>query len=470
MADSSPSLVRGRLALIAVLGGLGFYGLFALVAAMNASQSQAAPPQIDGDWRLEGDASGRVMILKQNKDHLTGKVVWKNGGTSFLVDGTISNAGEVKLKVTLDRSDNTDPKVTKEIWDAAVDSRKSKDGMLPLTTASTLRLDASAGELSGDRPVVEIDHTGDKFNTIKESTVAARFTHITNYAQRCRAEMGRIPPFSCLDGTILKITVHGKETHSHVAACDRPVQLNIDSDGHQGQCVPYSRLLRLHNEDHDKVVTVAICRKYTDSDSRGASDPGFDDIAMVSHDPDTGNTCYFQSEPGVRKDASHVPSPTDDDASRIWEPRQPAEGGFGPAGVRCNKCHSAGPFIWSPYVAQVGNVDEWDPLGEWNSNFDDMFGVRAVTFEVGAKNNCRECHRIGNGDNCRIFDPGYTTTPKKFSTAPNEYWMPLDLESHNVPYDATKMAAWRKDFTASMAQIARCCKNPGATECNATAH
>ena len=124
------------------------------------------------------------------------------------------------------------------------------------------------------------------------------------YAAQCAAEMGTIPAFNCLDGVVLPITVNGVEQSQPVTACDNPVQLGL---GGNGQCVPFSRLLRLPT-NNPATEAVAICRKY--NASNGPGDPIFADIAVIQHNKATGRTCFFQSPIQAGLDGRTVPSPS----------------------------------------------------------------------------------------------------------------------------------------------------------------
>jgi hypothetical protein len=448
-------------------------------ALQSVTYGQGEAPSLAGDWRMKDDPAKRVVILEQKGNKLTGRGIWANGKVSFWIKGTVSAGRVDDLILFADRSDVAkNSQINDEIWKAAVAKRVNTEHPEALTTEKrgTLVLNKESNVLTGKRPVPKLKlkkiNGKDEFDELEEDVLAdTTLARIDTYAEMCEAEMGKIPAFNCLDGEVLKITINGKEQFSHVDECDNPVQLNIRDHGKQGQCVPFSRLVVNLSTGRENVITRAICRKYKDSDSRGKLDPGFDDIAMVSHDTDTGNTCFFQSKPGVRVNATHVPSPTDTDAKNIWEPRQPSRangdsGLFGPAGVRCNNCHSAGPFFWSPYVGQVQKVsnDEWNPIDKYNSNFDNMFGTKSVFFNLPSEtNHCVNCHRIGNGAYCKIFVPRYTNGTKDFVTHPDDFWMPIEDDAQT--FKAKDAAGWTLKYKDSVAQLATCCTPGGQAAC-----
>ena len=269
----------------------------------------------------------------------------------------------------------------------------------------------------------------------------------SEYASGCATEMGKIPQFNCMDGTLLPITVNGVDSSSVVAACDKPIQLGIDS----GPCTPFARLLKL-DTGNANVLTLAICRKYRGSS--GPTDSGFQDIAMIQHNRQTGNTCFFQSPVGVEADGTKVPSPSTDASasSPFWLP---------PSSVRnihCTNCHDADPFVWSPYVAQVADVPKWDALGKWNSNFLDLFGDTVQTFKP-QDNGCAKCHRIGS-NTCNTFVKDYTVNAKMASTHPDEFWMPPGFTGTST--------LWHQQNDKAMAQLQACCDNPSSSQCSAT--
>src|SRR5207247_2395276 len=116
----------------------------------------------------------------------------------------------------------------------------------------------------GKRPIAKIKHNGPKFEEIVESTVDATLSQ--TYAERCAAEMGNIPAFSCLEGKPLEITVEGAKATKLVKSCDRPAQLASLGRGDR-RCVRGSRLVPGLSTGHKDVVTVALCRKYKEDEN-----------------------------------------------------------------------------------------------------------------------------------------------------------------------------------------------------------
>jgi hypothetical protein len=192
----------------------------------------------------------------------------------------------------------------------------------------------------------------------------------------------------------------------------------------------------------------------------------FNDIAMVSHNPKTGHTCFFQNDAPKATSGKNVPSPAAANAGKVWYPKQAETDrtGSGPDGVRCNYCHSAGPFIWSPYVQQAKSVDidRWNPTGKWDSNFANMFEHTASLFHMES-NDCTDCHRFGSEANCEMLARYYTTTPKPNATKPNAYWMPF---KQGEPDEAMTDKRFKDEgYEKSMKQIESCCKKPDQAVC-----
>jgi hypothetical protein len=441
-----------------------------LLSANWRTQAQDDPfPSVAGDWNVKVGGQKLKLTITQKGREISGTARFPKSGTvAFEIVGTIDIVGELVLNLFWAESEKG-PDVKLEAWAAAVKDRGADpkhQGMLQIkglirlqrkedTSSATEMLE---GKLQLPKLKVNLNKdTGafEKLESITDEEIAAEITR--DYAAKCAAEMGAIPPFNCLDGDLLKITVSGVEQTAPVAKCDRPVQLPLDGDG---QCVPSSRLVRFpRSADRPKVLTIAICRKYKGS----LAAEEFNDIAMVSHNEATGHTCFFQSPTnGVVYDGTTIPSPTDEDnASKVWGGRgaDSTRGLFGPAGVRCNACHSAGPFLWSPYVGQVVSIDEalskWNGEGIYHSNFANMFGTTSKLL-TPKSNACRLCHRLGDGDSCRVHSPEFAKF-KHTRGSEEKVWMPFGYAGTQADFD--------REYAPAMEQLARCCADPSLAEC-----
>ena len=274
------------------------------------------------------------------------------------------------------------------------------------------------------------------------------------YAQACEAEMGRTPGFNCMNGAVIPITKNGVAVTSRTNGddCDNPVQLGLANDN---QCVPFSRFLRL-DTGNPNVETAVICRKY-DEDDNGAADTHFTDIAVVQHNKVTGNTCFYQSRIGAHLDGTSAPSPQENstNASNFWlEPAiSQRTGRMGPGTVQCTMCHDADPFIWSKYIIQVANTGNWNALGSWNSNFQDMFGLTVKTFRP-SNNTCVTCHRIGSETSNSNDGGGGHVSVREVS---DKHWMP--------PGFAGSDSDWLQLSGTAVQELYKCFDDPAQANC-----
>jgi hypothetical protein len=459
-----------------------FAGVTAMAPTHGSRAEDDAVPNLAGDWKIKIGDQERLLTLSQDGAKLEGKATRADGRTSFEVSGSVDKSRSVTLKLFWDSSERE--KVHQDAWTAALKERgdDKHPGLLPIK--GDLKLSdrddaATAGEvLEGGLKIPDIiderEQGTDKFvklKSVEDKNLDATITR--TYAERCAAEMGEIPSFDCLKGDELPITVDkGEPVKTSTDKCDKPIQLHLLEGRKDEACTPGSRLLVLQNKGHPKVVTVAICRKYDERKKEYpalADDTMFHDIAMVSHNPDTGHTCFFQNDAPSATSGKHVPSPTAANAGTVWYPKQAEKnrGGTGPDGVRCNYCHSAGPFIWSPYVKQAKSVvlDKWNPTGRWDSNFADMFGHTADLFLLDA-DNCTSCHRFGSEANCEKLVRYYTTVPKPNATKPNAYWMPFKPGTEEPDEAMTDQRFKEEEYEKVVKQIEDCCKKPNQAVCN----
>jgi hypothetical protein len=169
------------------------------------------------------------------------------------------------------------------------------------------------------------------------------------------------------------------------------------------------------------IVTVALlCRHKKDWSN---ADNDFNDIAMIMHNNDNGETCWFQSPdeaPNDRLDGAKVPAPHADDApynattKRGWHPPTKA------ANINCIHCHDNGPWMNSrwmfhsgielrdglgPYINDGFAFKDWNTLGKPKFVTVDDFELQ---FEVGhayEKKGCTSCHKIHSGETDEVHNP-----------------------------------------------------------------
>ena len=220
------------------------------------------------------------------------------------------------------------------------------------------------------------------------------------YVAMCSERMGTVPAFNCLEGVEIPIKVNGTPQATLPSACDKPIQLGIPHNaGQNGQCAPYARTGQLTTGNPD-VTTVFICRKYANPFT--GNDDYFQDIAVIQHNRQTGDTCWFQSPVrdavnNVNLNGRSVPSPMDTSAiaDNYWRLASEV--------ATCQNCHDADPFIWTPYIGQVvgSNPAGWNPNGPYTANFLNIFGATQpyvfakLKRSATVNNACTQCHRIG---------------------------------------------------------------------------
>jgi hypothetical protein len=209
-------------------------------------------------------------------------------------------------------------------------------------------------------------------------------------------------------------------------------------------------------------IVVAHCRKKNGGDKYG-------DIAVIQYNKKNGATCFYQSPTAVSNLDAQVPAPTDVDASKTWLQPQST------ANVNCVGCHDNGPFVRSPYLAQLRNEPKnrlpgtnegsgpWDYRYQWNQTLPYRFlgnafqSWKAYSVEIATKGaagyKCTGCHRMGvaeangiklAGGTAQVFGVEATDTTqahKNPHSPASPIWM---VPPNSVTYDAANF----KDATA----------------------
>jgi len=211
---------------------------------------------------------------------------------------------------------------------------------------------------------------------------------LQDYAKKCDAAIGAtVPKFNCDLGTEVPEGSNNGQPYGWGLICDRPNVLNHE-------CDPGSHFKVLLNDENASIV--AHCRKQIDKTS---DDGKYGDIAVIQYSKKNGATCFYQAlaEGGPRL-AAQMPAPST--GSAPW---------FSPtktAGIHCGECHDNGPFVRSPYLAQLKDIaGAADVLpgshdGSFNSTQpyafvgDDFKTWKAYSIEISG-NTCNDCHRMG---------------------------------------------------------------------------
>jgi hypothetical protein len=312
---------------------------------------------------------------------------------------------------------------------------------------------------------------------------------IVAYGRDCAKLIAEAPPFDCLDGEIVPITVDGKtpEEYTHRMTCDRPAYLPYPEKT-DGQCAPYSRVRTVRDDD---VQMLLFCRRMY---VRPPDDPHFDSIEIIMHNVVTGSTCFFISknfgEDPAGEDGRRVPPPSEKtppegfvSARDLWgSPQEIAAHG-------CIYCHDSDPWMHSPWIAQTEQLPA-DPWGFHSVDVGGPFAAWPKPQSIRTRGNtCTGCHRIGSLNTCGVQKiPTFGEQPAKMLQSvgqaphgrlgappgtsaidppvvtsawgnryPNSYWMPVGNE---LP-----LAAWNVVYEDDLAALERCCADHDASEC-----
>lgn len=291
------------------------------------------------------------------------------------------------------------------------------------------------------------------------------------YARECAEKIGPIPAFDCRTGTRVPITVNGKVPATYVPqmTCDRPSLLPPgEGENTDGQCIPESRALVLR--DDGKVQISAYCRQ---KKIRPANTYLYDEIDIISHNVETGSTCWFQAlapnplSPDKGLDGRRVPPPEEATpppgkvaARDFWNPPVKT------ASANCGTCHDSDPFMYSPLIGQTGKMPR-DPLGLYANDIGEDFKKWPKPVAISTRGNtCTGCHRIGSQHTCNTAmyeSVGEMLSPYLDSWAmvyPNSHWMPPGL--------SMSLEQWEATYRRSVEELARCCKDPKAPGCIVT--
>jgi hypothetical protein len=325
------------------------------------------------------------------------------------------------------------------------------------------------------------------------------------YAKACMKELSQneTKPITfptvlqCADGDILPITQKNvdipaktKSDGSNFTAkteCDRPPLLLLEK-GSIGQCVPNSRLRvtqvpQQGVEENDRPYYALLCRNYAyrSLDSQ-ATNPEYDDIAMIVYSPQNHKTCFFQRFAdaqirGVKQERSafakiealpgkDIASPFSANADKFWD---------GPTVVQdinCAQCHDANPFVRSPYAFQVAKGTNKLPDRKLDRGYSifylDEFGVDWKKYHAyfniqghgkGTPGACLECHSLGPG-----LSSGNFTRYSSGTLAPGQLNSSTYALTHWMPPGANK-DTWEKDFRAAVDEMTACNAKPEKPSC-----
>jgi len=233
---------------------------------------------------------------------------------------------------------------------------------------------------------------------------------LQEFAKKCAAAVGEdVPAFDCDAGTEVPET-HLTGSYPN-GFCDAPNVLN-------GQCDPGSRFQVL--KETSDVAIVGHCRK------KGNAAQQYGDIAVIQYNKNNGAICFYQAL-GVLP--AKVTAPSDGNGPGKFPWLDPAQ----TASINCVGCHDNGPFIRSPYLAQLRNEPKnrlpgtnpgpgpWDQRFTWNQTLplsyvgNDFQSWKTYALSItGAGSGCLACHRLGFSQSNGSYNVG-SGTAQRFS-------------------------------------------------------
>jgi hypothetical protein len=129
----------------------------------------------------------------------------------------------------------------------------------------------------------------------------------------------------------------------------------------------------------------------------------FDDIAMIVHNKDNGETCWFQSR-NADSDASlkligwAVPGPVCAGAEDLWLTPEQTKG------IECIQCHDSGPWLNSRWLRNVTHefgaahddedkpyLNSTPPFNQWRTP---VFVKYGANLPPGKAEGCTDCHKV----------------------------------------------------------------------------
>ncbi|MCA9608270.1 MAG: hypothetical protein KC619_21825 [Myxococcales bacterium] len=334
----------------------------------------------------------------------------------------------------------------------------------------------------------------------------ARIASTVAYAERCVDELGDIPFFprvadgdfqtyNCLDSTPIPTTVTGTDgtvtyPTEQVSQCDAPQYIyslcEPSAQGPEGER-PDVNGPRVTSATNDQGTSwVLLCRKSQ------AEVGQYNDIAMIGHNPFTGQTCYFQNALYRNTDGLHVPHPADtvnseaspQQASSLWEGIQGGVAGpGGTSNIECARCHSMDAFIHSPWID--GALDSHgDPVvPRMGIHPDFALGYNDAPYSIVNMDGqgwtipqqltspeaaaCTRCHRMANDrwaqswiDRLAGEDASWTNiTTEAYRSFEHTFWMPPDLDG------LTEQTFWDSPYGQSIRFIQHCGDTPTDPAC-----
>jgi hypothetical protein len=343
----------------------------------------------------------------------------------------------------------------------------------------------------------ESEYTAEQFAKLDEQS------QLHAYARACEKKLGKIPKPDCSKGYEVPVGVttsqgfqpHGKPSAQYNGSwnedrtCDRPSFL-LSAISSNGSCAPYSKAGRLPSQEGFKTEWVFVCRRYFD---RPEESTRFDDVNLIGYDRSSGATCFFNSkvneEPPVSEsldkavDVKDVPEVMASESLKFYQTLK-----LNASEARCVSCHSAQPWLRTPYLQQVKWGDESvvpsmtaaDPYHLVAYNYMEAVHTEKwtpktlVSAEAKA---CTGCHRIGGdvyasyiapaavgfshglkGQEDKHFAPKYSERGKAFPSN-----IHFDFERKLMPLPKSPEDWEKSKFKAAAEFILKCGKENDPT-------
>ena len=298
-----------------------------------------------------------------------------------------------------------------------------------------------------------------------------------------------------VNGWFVPVTIGGKTPDYYVndMDSDRPMMLpttvqNAENFAYStGQSNPYSSIGRQPGSNPE-VQWIWVVRQYRIKKLTEDSFPYSPDMAVIGHHPRTGATAYLQYySPSCPKPGEVVVAPFSPGGAQFWSPMDSLAPSF-----KCQRCHTAGPFIHSPWVNQVtiggGSAPDAppvepvvpsDPFGPFFYVFSDSgqpfagWDSALIASKGGGHfrkvgNKCTQCHRIAptmlglNQSSTRyagLVDSARNANSVGLDAFQNpEYrkmhWMP-PVDPYQIDFYAGQPAGKEEDWTTTYEESAK---------------
>lgn len=252
------------------------------------------------------------------------------------------------------------------------------------------------------------------------------------------------------------------ELETTFPSCDYPAWLDDRCYGDS-----YVQVIRPTSNPHVKAAL--LCRHKTTFSGRFDD---FDDVAMIVHNAENGETCWFQSPngEGVRLDGQKVPGPVCDGADAFWLPPDET------AGIQCIQCHDSGPWMNSPWMRRateelgIAYDEEQSPYLNGTPPFDRWPVPLFVKYDghLGSgASSCTSCHKIAAArPDFRTCDTWINRATGRADPALATRLSGTGRQEHSqywMPEDGTRWtrAAWESLYDDHVKGLVDCCRAVG---------